>query len=252
MHFQDCKRKVDYVLAYHYRKRTSHPGGDSPGLLHRPGSLAIISNGETAKNQPEQQQEQHRRHGQDIPSLDAEVIDLGPLDALEETKRVQRDEFEHNLVEAGLEIEKDVEVRGQGGKSQDFLLFLVAKYCFHVEHAGLRYLGFLAVCCPQSVRRSEPSVASPVLVCRQSQYNVNRFLMYKLRLCRFPLYEMHRSDLFLCWDLQCCSAMWRHLPCFLFGGMDQNPCSHHHHHIFPLTNHNKTKYLEGCPATTTT
>uniref|UniRef100_A0A6J0T5P3 Anoctamin n=1 Tax=Pogona vitticeps TaxID=103695 RepID=A0A6J0T5P3_9SAUR len=114
MHFQDCKRKVDYVLAYHYRKRTSQPGDGSPGPLRRAGSLAIISNGDTAKNQPEQQQEQHQQHGQDMHSLDAEVIDLGPLDALEEAKQEQRNEFEHNLVEAGLEIEKDVENKSQG------------------------------------------------------------------------------------------------------------------------------------------
>ncbi|XP_044278201.1 anoctamin-2 [Varanus komodoensis] len=109
MHFRDSKRKVDYVLAYHYRKCSSQSGGGSPGLLHRP--VAIISNGETAKSQPEQQQQQH---GQDVSSPDVEVVDLGPLDPLEEAKREQRDEFERNLMEAGLEIEKDVENKSQG------------------------------------------------------------------------------------------------------------------------------------------
>uniref|UniRef100_A0A8D2ITY3 Anoctamin 2 n=1 Tax=Varanus komodoensis TaxID=61221 RepID=A0A8D2ITY3_VARKO len=98
MHFRDSKRKVDYVLAYHYRKCSSQSGGGSPGLLHRP--VAIISNGETAKSQPEHP--------------DVEVVDLGPLDPLEEAKREQRDEFERNLMEAGLEIEKDVENKSQG------------------------------------------------------------------------------------------------------------------------------------------
>ncbi|XP_042325129.1 anoctamin-2 isoform X1 [Sceloporus undulatus] len=111
MHFQDSKRKVDYVLVYHYRKRTSHVGVGSPGLLHRPGSLAIISNGETDKNQPEQQQQQQ---GQDAPCPDTEIIHLGPLDVLEEEKWEQRNEFECNLIEAGLEIEKDVENKNQG------------------------------------------------------------------------------------------------------------------------------------------
>ncbi|XP_053112016.1 anoctamin-2 [Hemicordylus capensis] len=110
MHFRDSKRKVDYVLAYHYRKHSSYPDGGSPGPLHRPASLAIISNGETSKSQPEQQQ----HHDQDVPNPDAQIIDLGPLDALEEAKREQRDEFERNLVEAGLEIEKDVENKSQG------------------------------------------------------------------------------------------------------------------------------------------
>ncbi|MXQ83637.1 hypothetical protein E5288_WYG014539 [Bos mutus] len=45
MHFYDSQRKVDYVLAYHYRKRGAHPGHSSPGH-----NLAIVSNGETGKD----------------------------------------------------------------------------------------------------------------------------------------------------------------------------------------------------------
>lgn len=91
MHFHDNHRKVDYVLAYHYRKRGAHPGHGSPGH-----SLAIVSNGETGKD----------------PQAGAPGdIELGPLDALEEERKEQREEFEHNLMEAGLELEKDLEVR---------------------------------------------------------------------------------------------------------------------------------------------
>nr|XP_023417942.1 anoctamin-2-like [Cavia porcellus] len=89
MHFHDNQRKVDYVLAYHYRKRGSHLGHGSPGH-----SLAVISNGETGK-------ERHAGGPSDI--------ELGPLDALEEERREQREEFENNLVAAGLELEKDLE-----------------------------------------------------------------------------------------------------------------------------------------------
>ncbi|KAI4586246.1 hypothetical protein MJG53_004033 [Ovis ammon polii x Ovis aries] len=90
MHFHDNHRKVDYVLAYHYRKRGAHPGHGSPGH-----SLAIVSNGETGKD----------------PQAGAPGdIELGPLDALEEERKEQREEFEHNLMEAGLELEKDLEV----------------------------------------------------------------------------------------------------------------------------------------------
>ncbi|KAM7335510.1 hypothetical protein ACRRTK_005987 [Alexandromys fortis] len=89
MHFHDNQRKVDYVLAYHYRKRGAHHGHGSPGH-----SLAVISNGETGK-------ERHAGGPGDI--------ELGPLDALEEERREQRDEFEHNLMAAGLELEKDLE-----------------------------------------------------------------------------------------------------------------------------------------------
>ncbi|XP_072810780.1 anoctamin-2 isoform X1 [Vicugna pacos] len=89
MHFHDNQRKVDYVLAYHYRKRGAHPGH----------ALAVISNGETGKD----------------PRAGAPGdIDLGPLDALEEERKELREEFEHNLMEAGLELEKDLESKSQG------------------------------------------------------------------------------------------------------------------------------------------
>ncbi|XP_015415461.1 PREDICTED: anoctamin-2 isoform X1 [Myotis davidii] len=94
MHFHDNQRKVDYVLAYHHRKRGAHPSHSSPGQ-----SLAIISNGETGK-------EPHAGGSRDI--------ELGRLDALEEERKEQREEFEHNLMEAGLELEKDVENKSQG------------------------------------------------------------------------------------------------------------------------------------------
>uniref|UniRef100_F1N0S4 Anoctamin n=1 Tax=Bos taurus TaxID=9913 RepID=F1N0S4_BOVIN len=94
MHFYDSQRKVDYVLAYHYRKRGAHPGHSSPGH-----NLAIVSNGETGKD----------------PQAGAPGdIELGPLDALEEERKEQREEFEHNLMEAGLELEKDLESKSQG------------------------------------------------------------------------------------------------------------------------------------------
>lgn len=111
MHFRDSKRKVDYVLVYHYRKRTLQPDGGTPTHSNRSASLAIISNGETAKSQPEQQQQQQQQPGQEAHHPDAQVVDVGPVDPLEEARREQRNEFEHNLIEAGLEIEKDAEVR---------------------------------------------------------------------------------------------------------------------------------------------
>uniref|UniRef100_A0A8C7E3B0 Anoctamin dimerisation domain-containing protein n=1 Tax=Naja naja TaxID=35670 RepID=A0A8C7E3B0_NAJNA len=105
MHFRDSKRKVDYVLVYHYRKHSSDHAGDSQGPLHRPGSLAIISNGETTKSQQKQQ-------GGSTP--EAQIIDVAPQDALEVAKEEQREEFERNLVEAGLELEKEAEDKSQG------------------------------------------------------------------------------------------------------------------------------------------
>ncbi|NWI14206.1 ANO2 protein, partial [Crypturellus soui] len=111
MHFRDSKRKVDYVLAYHYRKCVSQHQPVSGLLepLHGLASSAIVSNGETGKSCLEQQQQQSsERH------KPPEQPGLSPLDALEEEKQVQRKEYEQNLVEAGLEIEKDLENKSQG------------------------------------------------------------------------------------------------------------------------------------------
>jgi len=110
MHFRDSNRKVDYVLVYHYRKRlTQHqPGAGSPRPMHRAASMAIVSNGGTKKGCLKLQPD----NGQHAPQ-EAEVIELDPLDTLEEEKRLQREEYECNLVAAGQEIEKDTEVRGR-------------------------------------------------------------------------------------------------------------------------------------------
>ncbi|CAM5082002.1 unnamed protein product [Natator depressus] len=117
MHFRDSKRKVDYVLAYHYRKRASqHQRGiGSLGPLHRPSPLAIISNGEMGKSHSEQQQNQRQNAPQQQHvQPEAQMIEMSPVDALEEEKREQREEYERNLVEAGLEIEKDIENKSYG------------------------------------------------------------------------------------------------------------------------------------------
>ncbi|NXK04992.1 ANO2 protein, partial [Herpetotheres cachinnans] len=117
-HFRHSKRKVDYVLAYHYRKRFARhpPGAGSPEPTHGSASLALVSNGGTGKGRAElQQQDGGQRALPELPGPPGvEVIELGPLDALEEEKRMQREEYEHNLLQAGLEIEKDPENKSQG------------------------------------------------------------------------------------------------------------------------------------------
>ncbi|XP_010145883.1 PREDICTED: anoctamin-2-like, partial [Eurypyga helias] len=118
MHFRDSKRKVDYVLAYHYRKRLARhtPGVGSPEPVRGSASLALVSNGGTQKGRAEPQQQDGGHHAlmERLGPLGVEVIELGPLDALEEEKQLQREEYERNLVEAGLEIEKDPENKSQG------------------------------------------------------------------------------------------------------------------------------------------
>ncbi|XP_072509807.1 anoctamin-2 isoform X2 [Notamacropus eugenii] len=99
MHFLDNQRKVDYVLVYHYRNRGGQPvQGSSSG--HR-APLAVISNGEMGK-------EPNASRQGDM------MIEMGPQDALEEERKEQREEFEYNLMEAGLELEKDLENKNQG------------------------------------------------------------------------------------------------------------------------------------------
>ncbi|NWX39397.1 ANO2 protein, partial [Steatornis caripensis] len=118
MHFRDSKRKVDYVLAYHYRKRLARhpPSVASPEPTRGSASLAMVSNGGTGKGRANPQQQDSGQHTlQEQPGPpNVEVIELGPLDTLEEEKRLQREEYERNLVEAGLEIEKDPENKSQG------------------------------------------------------------------------------------------------------------------------------------------
>uniref|UniRef100_A0A8C3MUU6 Anoctamin n=1 Tax=Geospiza parvula TaxID=87175 RepID=A0A8C3MUU6_GEOPR len=90
LHFRDSKRKVDYVLVYHYRKRLAR---------HVPGA----------------QQDDGQRALQEWPGLPGlEVVELSPLDTLEEERQLQREEYECKLLEAGLEIEKDPENKSQG------------------------------------------------------------------------------------------------------------------------------------------
>ncbi|NWU83359.1 ANO2 protein, partial [Onychorhynchus coronatus] len=114
MHFWDSKRKVDYVLAYHYRKRLARPppGVGSPERTCRSTSLALVSNGGTGKGRVKDDGQRALEEWPGLPGV--EGIVLSPLDTLEEEKHLQREEYERNLVEAGLEIEKDPENKSQG------------------------------------------------------------------------------------------------------------------------------------------
>ncbi|NWV34115.1 ANO2 protein, partial [Grantiella picta] len=120
LRFRDSKRKVDYVLAYHYRRRLAQrpPGAASPEPTGRSASLALVSNGGTGQGRagPWQQRQDDGQSGlREWPGLPGlQAVELSPLDAMEEEKRLQREEYERNLLEAGLEIEKDPENKSQG------------------------------------------------------------------------------------------------------------------------------------------
>ncbi|XP_046890633.1 anoctamin-2 [Hypomesus transpacificus] len=98
--FSDGRRKVDYVLAYHYKKRrTSQP------------RLSIVSNG-SLPMPAAVRSDAHAELG--------EGQGVGPDGSGEESKMSQeekaliREEFEYGLLEAGLQIERDKETKSQG------------------------------------------------------------------------------------------------------------------------------------------
>ncbi|XP_065121829.1 anoctamin-2b isoform X2 [Paramisgurnus dabryanus] len=102
LYFSDGRRKVDYVLVYHYRKRSLVRGSPSQ---HR---LSIISNG----SYPLGVEEKDPEGGKEEPA--EVVLNIGPPDPADGEKIIIREEFEGNLKEAGLEIEHDKESKFHG------------------------------------------------------------------------------------------------------------------------------------------
>ncbi|KAF1372550.1 hypothetical protein PFLUV_G00266660 [Perca fluviatilis] len=119
LYFSDGKRKVDYVLVFHHRRPASIRSRASATVSH--DRLSIVSNGNFA---PSVGSDPTAGRGS-IPRVGAGCVgevfmELGRAGGNELTEpadhemHLVRQEFEANLLEAGLEIERDREVKAHG------------------------------------------------------------------------------------------------------------------------------------------
>uniref|UniRef100_H3CN56 Anoctamin n=1 Tax=Tetraodon nigroviridis TaxID=99883 RepID=H3CN56_TETNG len=94
--FSDGRRKVDYVLVFHQRRHSSIRSPASVSASHE--MLSVVSNG-------------------NFPSTASDVEAVRgnePAEPAFHEMRMIREEFEANLLEAGLEIERDSEAKTHG------------------------------------------------------------------------------------------------------------------------------------------
>ncbi|XP_031799467.1 anoctamin-1 [Sarcophilus harrisii] len=94
LYFQDGRRKVDYVLVYHYKKTGSH------NILARVLHVDPPQGSQSLKQEP-------------LPGKESST-DMTEFDHHEADKRARREEYESNLREAGLELEKDEDTKLHG------------------------------------------------------------------------------------------------------------------------------------------
>ncbi|XP_033909744.2 anoctamin-1a isoform X2 [Acipenser ruthenus] len=97
LYFQDGSRRVDYILTYHIKK-----SGAFRKQPTRHGDNASKSS--TKKDQPLPMKKNDPEIGEQDLSMDYH----------EDDKRFRREEFEGNLLEAGLELEKDEDTKTYG------------------------------------------------------------------------------------------------------------------------------------------
>lgn len=116
LYFCDGRRKVDYVLVFHRRQHTSIRS--LAGAVVPQDELSIVSNGNfpltAGSNVVPGRGEVLQR--EEAASVGEVFMELGnargnePMEAAAQEMQLIRQEFEANLLEAGLEIERDREV----------------------------------------------------------------------------------------------------------------------------------------------
>lgn len=117
LYFQDGQRRVDYVLTYHVKKPSGgRHSRQSARLLTDNAFARSLRRGPRAhgKHRQHYETEEGGDSSPSTPSLPVADVELGcqgeSLDYQEDNKRFRREEFEGNLRDMGLELEKDEDV----------------------------------------------------------------------------------------------------------------------------------------------
>lgn len=96
LYFRDGRRKVDYILVYHHKRPS---GSRTLARRGQQGDATLVA--------------RSCKQDQPLPGKGAPVgagEPEPPMDYHEDDKRFRREEYEGNLLEAGLELERDEDV----------------------------------------------------------------------------------------------------------------------------------------------